>query len=250
MATQEIMVDNQPIEKEIEPVKKDSQQIKNEKISLEIREYIRRGVSKHLNGLITKYDVTSYTNSKEAKTDEKHRCGEMKLMPNELQVHPQNFPEAKNMNLAYKEESKFIYTLYLCEQEGSTITKFLYSWEDGKEIYVAAPYYVETGKEESVIMCSDRLDITKAVHSKKPIKAISKRLKKLKNSSNSKKGFDKDMYKWRKHEHHHDDDNDNNFTVSNEKKVWYWKKGEQENKGKIVQIQNKSGRARLIFDKF
>ena len=125
MATQEIMVDNQPIEKEIEPVKKDSQQIKNEKISLEIREYIRRGVSKHLNGLITKYDVTSYTNRKEAKTDEKHRCGEMKLMPNELQVLPHFCPKAKNMNLAYKEGSKFIYILYLCEKRKSNITKWV-----------------------------------------------------------------------------------------------------------------------------
>ena len=238
MATQEILTDNQPVEKEIE-------QTGNE-ISPEIKEYIRRGVRKHLNGLITKYDVTSYTNSKEAKTDEKHRGGEMKLIPNELQVLPHFCPKAKNMNLAYKEESKFIYTLYLCEKRGSTITKFIYSWEDGKEIYVAAPYYVETRKEESVIMCSNQLDITKAVHSKNPVKEISERLKQLTNSSNSKSGFDKAMHKWRKDEH-----DDNNFTVSNKNKVVYWKEGEGENVGKIVQIQgrNQAQRARLIFNK-
>ena len=101
----------------------------------------------------------------------------------------------------YNKESKFIYTLYLCEKRGcnTRITRFLlYCWIEEDTYYAAAPYYVETRKEESVIMCSNWLDITKAVNSNKPIKTISERLKQLTNSSNSKKGFNKDMYKWHK----------------------------------------------------
>ena len=249
MATQEIMVDNQPIEKEIEPVKKDSQQIKNEKISLEIRENIRRGVLKHLNRYGTTYDVISYINSKEAKTDKNNRHGVMQLIPSELPVLPHFFPEENenNLNLAYKENPRFIYTLYLCEQRGSNITKFLYSWNIGEIYLVAAPYYVKTSKEESDIMCSDPLDITEAVHSKNPVEEISERLKQLTNSSNSKKGFDNDMYEWCKDGH-----DDNNFIVSNiEQPPVYWKAGEidEANVGKMVQVQESgsSSKARLQF---
>ena len=241
MATQEIMTDNQPVEK-------DSQQIENEIISLEIREYIRRGVLRHLNGWITKYDVISYINSKEAKTDKNNRHGVMQLIPSELPVLPHFFPEENenNLNLAYKENPRFIYTLYLCEQRGSNITKFLYSWNIGEIYLVAAPYYVKTSKEESDIMCSDPLDITEAVHSKNPVEEISERLKQLTNSSNSKNGFDNDMYKWRK------DGSDNNFTVSSKNTVVYWKEGEGENAGIMVLIpkKDKSQRARLIFNRF
>ena len=159
MATQEINPDNQPVEREIE-------QTGNE-ISPEIKEYIRRGVRKHLNGLITKYDVTSYTNSKEAKTDKKHSGGEMKLTPSKFQVLPQD------INLAYNKKSKDIYTvhsytLYLCEKRGcnTRIIRFLYCWIEEDTYYAVAPYYVKTSKKESVIMCNSWLDITKAVHSR------------------------------------------------------------------------------------
>ena len=238
MATQEIMTDNQPVEK-------DSQLIENEILSLEIRENIRRGV---LNGLITKHEVTSYTNSK-AKTDENNRYGVMQLIPNNFLVLPHMFSKEivdENMNLAYSKKSNFIYTLIVCEQIGSNnTTKFLYSWKKWGRYYVAAPYYVKSSEKESEIMCSKPLDITKAVLGKK-IKEISKRMKRLTNSSNSKKGFNRKMYKWCK------DGSDNNFTVSNiEKTPVYWKAGgtNEESVGKMVQIheRDRSQKARLQF---
>ena len=242
MATQEIMTDNQPVEKE-------TQQTWNETISLKIREFIHRGILKDLNELMTKYDVISYTNSKEAKTDENDRRGVMQLIPNGLQIVPHVFlkDSEHKMNLVYEKNPSFIYTLYLCEQRGSNITKFLYSWDIGDRYLVAAPYYVKTSKDESDIMCSNPLDITEAVISTNPVKQISERLDQLTNSSNSITGFEKDMYRWCKDGH-----DDNNFTVSNiEKPIVYWKAGEIEeaNVGKMVQIQESgsSSKSHLQF---
>ena len=198
---------------------------------------------------MTTYDVSSYTNSKEADGNETHRYGVMRIKENDFQVHPHIFPDAKEMNLAYKEESKYIYTLNLCEQRGSNITKFIYSWNDGEKIYVAAPYYATTSSE---IMCSHHLNITEAVVSENP-EAISKILKQLTNSSNSKSGFDNDLYRWRKYGH-----DDNNFTVSNKKAWWnifdphtYWKEGKLDDDiGKMIQIGGKNKESQKVRLRF
>ena len=242
MATQEIMTDNQPVEKEI-------QQTENEIISLKLREYIRRGVLRHINGWITKYNVISYTNSKKAKTDENNRHGVMQLIPNKLQVLPHVFLKDivdKDMNLAYRENPNFIYTLYLCEKRWSKITQFLYCWNIEGKYHAAAPYFVRTSRKEIDILCSNPFDITKVVLSKNPIMAISERLEQLTNTYNSKMGLDKDMYKWRRL------GTDNNFAVStNNRARMYWKVGEidEEKVGKMVQIQElyTSEKARLQF---
>ena len=185
----------------------------------------------------------------------------MEIIKNDFQVHPHIFQDAKEMNLAYigKVEDKKVYTLNICEQKGSDITRFIYSWNDeDNNYYTAAPYYapVNFGVANSEIMCSYHLNIKKAVNSEFPVEAISKKLKQLTNSSNSKSGFNNDLYRWCKYDH-----DDNNFTVSNKKSIWdfpfwqphvYWKEGEidKENVGKMVQIQGKnkgSQKAHLRF---
>ena len=233
----------QTCEKDIQLVEKETQQTGNAIISLKNRENIRKGVEKQLNKWWwrPKYEVSSYTNSKEADKDENNRLGVMQLISSDVHVLP-NFHSENNGNmiLAYKKNPTFVYTLDLCEQKGTNTTKFIYSWNDGDEYYAAAPYFA---RNSSVVMCTCQLNITEAVNSKKPIKKISKRLNKLKLTNRSKKPFRKDKYSWRKV------GNDNNFSVYiiEGQGFLYWEReNDKDNEGNIILV-GESQKSHLQF---
>ena len=239
---QPVEKDIQPVERDIQPVEKDIQPTENAIISLKNRDNIRRGVEKQLNKRSNhKYNVISYTNSDKTEKDPNNDLGDMQLISNESQVFPKFSSEKNgNMYLGYKDDPTFVYTVNLCQQKETNSTKFIYSWNNGVEYYVAAPYFA---RNSSVVLCTCQLNITEAVNSKKPIKKISKRLNKLKLRNSSRKPFGKDKYIWYK------DSNDNNFSIhSFGERCLYWKVGkDKDNEGKMLQTDEKSQKANLKF---
>ena len=252
MATQEIPTETEPVEKEIQPVEKEIQPMDVEIISLEIREIIRRALERHLNTEGVKYEVISYTDSPYAERDENNLKGNISLAnDNSNRVIPYTWYE--NEHMIYNEIPAHRFTVYI-----STAIlpihdrRYLYFWTHQGRYYAMAPYFVlPSAKEDSVILCSDRLDVTKAVHSKDPEKAIEEALKQLTNRSNKEKGFNKEMYHW------DSDGSDDNFTVSKpttkkKEDSWYWKAEEKkcitESKGKMVLTTLPAQMAHLNFD--
>ena len=195
MATRETKTDTQPGEKEIEQIEKDRPTVEEveEIIKLEYREHIRQALLLHLGA--TKYTIISYTDGKEVQTDKNNRKSKLTLVKDESkEVVPDPF--YKNEHMTYNTEPRRPYTIWDCLENDDSDRRFLYGWSQEGRVYVIAPYSVPPVEENSDVMCSYRLEVTKAMHSKHPIKALKNKLKQLANRSNSQKGFNKDMYHW------------------------------------------------------
>ena len=259
MATQEITTETEPVEKEIQPVEKEIQPVEKETqpmdaefLSLENRENIRWALERNLNKKGVKYEVISHTDSQNAERDDNNHIGYISLANRESnRVIPYTCYD--NEHMIHKEESAHVFTKYICTSIIIHDRRYLYVWTHEGRYYAMAPYFVSPSvKEDSDILCSNRLDVTKAVLSKDPVKALIEALKQLANRSNNEKGFDKDMYHW------DTDETDDKFTVSKPSKPskpttkkkedsWYWKVGEGNCTGKMVLTTNQAKKAELKY---
>ena len=195
--------------------------------------------------------MTSYTDRKEGKTDEHHRFGRITLLKDESkEVIPDPTHDKEHLTYASNEKIKHVYTVWDSRKIDHSDRRFLYGWKEIGIVYVIAPYYVPPSVEEnSDVMCSNRLDVTKAVYSKHPTKALKKKLKQLANRSNSQKGFNKDMYHW---DFIGDEES---FTVGKhdtekkeENKIpLYWKEGGTRDSGKMLLTRFEAQKVLLNF---
>ena len=193
MATREVTTETQPVEKDF---------IGKETISLEIREDIRKALQIHLDMLESagsrhhdNYTVISYTDNMNADKDDNNRLGRIMLANDESKrVIPDPF--LNNEHLIYNKQPPHVYTVWVCTKTDGSDKRFLYGWSNECKVYVIAPYCILPVEENSGVLCSHSLQVTNAVYGKQPIKALEKDLEKLSNRSNTKKGFNDDMYHW------------------------------------------------------
>ena len=109
-----------------------------------------------------------------------------------------------------------IYYLHVAKK-GSNI-KLLYQWEGLNErVFVASPYHNSTSESNDTVNCS-QVDITNALKARKPVKAIVKRLKKLKSvgGKGGNRKYKRKDFDWMMH------GVPNAFCISNPGESLYW----------------------------